>query len=370
MKIDHVRFYVTDASATRDWFIQRLGFQSVAGGASEQSQVEIVRSGNIFFVLCSALTGDSPVAEYLRQHPAGVADLAFEVEDVATIVTHAVQQGASLRHQLQTESQPQGELTWATIAAWGDVTHTFLQRSGQTSLLPLAIVPEPLNCLRSVSTVDGNFSAIDHVVLNVAAGDLESAVTWYEKVLGLQARQKFEIQTEYSGLCSRVMSHAGGQVQLPINEPMSPTSQIQEFLNANRGAGIQHIALETVNLVTTIAQLRQTGLPLLQVPATYYDQLRQRSGLCLSEAAIAAIAAEQILVDWQDQGEDCDRAVLLQTFTQPIFAEPTFFFELIERQPNLDGQLKRAQGFGEGNFRALFEAIEREQIRRGSLLAN
>jgi 4-hydroxyphenylpyruvate dioxygenase len=161
------------------------------------------------------------------------------------------------------------------------------------------------------------------------------------------------------------MLHPLGLVQLPINEPASANSQIQEFLDLNRGAGIQHIALETENLVETIARLRQNGLALIRVPETYYSQLRERPGLPISEAILQAIAAQEILIDWQD---DSHSAALLQIFTEPIFDQPTVFLELIERQTSLvNGQLRRAYGFGEGNFRALFEAIERQQIQRGSL---
>ncbi len=204
---------------------------------------------------------------------------------------------------------------------------------------------------------NSTFSGIDHIVLNVASGDLERAVAWYKDTLDFHAQQTFRIQTEHSALSSQVMvSHSGG-VQLAINESASPNSQIQEFLDVNRGPGIQHIALKTPNIVQSVAQLRSNGLPLLPVPSMYYTQLQQRHTLPLSATQLQEIAQQQILVDWE---ENTPQALLLQTFTQPIFEQPTFFFELIERR-------FQARGFGEGNFRALFEAIEREQIKRGSL---
>ncbi|MCV3216491.1 VOC family protein, partial [Plectonema radiosum NIES-515] len=196
-----------------------------------------------------------------------------------------------------------------------------------------------------------------HIVLNVAVGDLERAVTWYEEVLDFQPQQAFKIKTDRSALYSRVMLSRDGGVQLPINEPASVHSQIQEFLDVNRGAGIQHIALQTPNIVDAIALFRQNGLSLLPVPQSYYSQLKQRKKLPLSAFELEAFARQQILVDWK---EDTQKAVLLQIFTQPIFTQPTFFFEFIERR-------FQAQGFGEGNFQALFEAIEKEQIKRGSL---
>jgi 4-hydroxyphenylpyruvate dioxygenase len=198
-------------------------------------------------------------------------------------------------------------------------------------------------------------------VLNVATGDLERALRWYEDVLGFQRQQTFMIQTDQSGLRSQVLVHPISGVQFPINEPTSANSQIQEFLDVNQGSGIQHIALQTPQIVKAIAQLRNLGLSFLPIPPTYYTQLRlSHPKLPLSASEFEEITAQQILVDWQDKSTN---ALLLQTFTQPIFEQPTFFFELIERRQG-------AQGFGEGNFRALFEAIEREQLKRGSLELN
>jgi 4-hydroxyphenylpyruvate dioxygenase len=195
------------------------------------------------------------------------------------------------------------------------------------------------------------------VVLNVAAGDLERAVAWYKDTLDFQSQQTFKIQTDRSALHSQVMVSHNSRVQLPINQPASPNSQIQEFLDVNRGPGIQHIALQTPNIVPSVAQFRYSGLSFLPVPPSYYTQILHRQGLPLSIAEVEEIARQQILVDWEDT---TPQALLLQTFTQPIFGQPTFFFELIERRVG-------AAGFGEGNFRALFEAMEREQIKRGSL---
>ena len=381
MKVDHVCFYVNDAITTRNWFTQKLSFRSVGSYVSTDRVTEVVQAGAIYFLLCSATTERSPVATFLQRHPPGVADIAFCVEDLATTLAQAQQHGATLLKPLQTEVQAQGILRWATLAAGGDLTHTLLERTGVTALLPQAIAPlenvlmtqhgsSAKASTRAGALLDssnvGLFTTIDHIVLNVAAGELTRSVAWYEKVFGLQPQQSFAIQTTYSALCSRVMRHpAPGGVQLPINEPASPNSQIQEFLDVNHGPGIQHIALETADLVQAIAQLRQRELPLIHVPAAYYAELRQRPGLNLSEAAVQQLEQQMILADWQ---HDTKHAVLLQTFTQPIFDEPTFFFELIQRQPSRDSERSElAQGFGEGNFRALFEAIEREQMKRGSL---
>jgi 4-hydroxyphenylpyruvate dioxygenase len=201
------------------------------------------------------------------------------------------------------------------------------------------------------------FTAIDHVVLNVPMGELQQAAQWYSTILDLDPGQHFTIQTEYSALHSLVLKR--GAVQLPINEPASSTSQIQEFLDVNRGAGIQHIALQTPDILHTVQQLRSSCIPLISVPDAYYHHLQQHYPL---EVNWTAIAAQEILVDWQD---DTAQALLLQTFTQPIFPQPTFFFEVIERQAYWhQGRYQAVQGFGERNFRALVTAIEQEQLKR------
>ncbi|MBW4523064.1 MAG: 4-hydroxyphenylpyruvate dioxygenase [Scytolyngbya sp. HA4215-MV1] len=376
MQIDHIHFYVPDACATRDWFVRRLGFQGVGAGGTIDTWSEVVRSGCIYVVISSPLCSSSPIAHFLAEHPPGVVDVAFRVPQLTPVLTHAIAQGATLLQPLQISQTTTGFLEWGQIAAWGTLRHTLLARTGITALLPslphLQVQVEAMELtdrctpnlppIAAATTKFGlPFTSIDHVVVNVAIGQLEQAIHWYEQVLGFQPQQMFEIRTAYSGLCSRVMVHPNSQIKLPINEPTTATSQIQEFLDVNRGAGVQHIALHTDDILSTIAQLRARELPLLQVPTTYYDQLRQR----LPQFNWQAIETAQVLVDWQD---DVPQAMLLQTFTQPIFEQPTFFFEVIERQPYWNqGQSRRVQGFGEGNFRALFEAIEQEQMKRGTL---
>ena len=382
MRIDHVQFYVDDAEASRDWFVHYLGLQPIASGANHHTRIEVVgtHSGKLLqgqcqrqcqFVLSSPLTSLSPTAQFLSQHPAGVADIAFLVEDVEAVMERATASGAKVLQPLQEYRHHQGCLRWGKIAAWGSLSHTLIERDDVTSLLPVYadvdwevkfFVDNDSSDTTQCSDDRTKFTGIDHVVLNVAAGDLERTVTWYKNTLDFQSKQTFKIQTERSALRSQVMVSRNSWVQFAINEPASPNSQIQEFLNVNRGAGIQHIALQTSNLVEVIAQCRRIGLPLLPVPLSYYSQLQQRQGFSLSAAQFEEIAQQQILVDWEDTAVGTVQAspLLLQTFTQPIFGQPTFFFELIERR-------SQARGFGEGNFRALFEAVEREQLKRGSL---
>ncbi|BAY38977.1 4-hydroxyphenylpyruvate dioxygenase [Nostoc sp. NIES-2111] len=343
MKIDHVHFYVEDAKGWRDWFLNYLGFTAVSSSLSSlHTCTEVVKSGSVCFLLSSPLLPTSPVAEFLRQHPPGVADVAFAVDDVEDAIAHAQAQGATILQSIEERKIDNITRKCGKIAAWGGLTHTLIEK---------------LSTDIQINSTPNYITAIDHIVLNVAVGELELAVAWYENILDLQPRQTFKIQTDRSALYSQVMVSRDGSVQLPINEPASTNSQIQEFLDFNKGPGIQHIALQTQNIVSAIAQFRNRGLPLLSVPQTYYSQLKQRLALPLSSTEIDAIAQQEILVDWQKEHQ---QGVLLQIFTQPIFAQPTFFLEFIERR-------SQAQGFGEGNFRALFEAIESEQMKRGTI---
>ncbi|MDB9511808.1 VOC family protein [Kamptonema animale CS-326] len=397
MEFDRIHFYVEDAPTLRDLFVGQLGFQAIASAANNNTCTEVVSNGNICFILSSPLTAASPVATWLKLHPPGVADIAFRVGNLESVMAQATTHGAKVLQPIQ---QKQDYLKFAKITGWGDLTHTLIEQKtpltvgqlftilGQsdsandqalpftTSIdrqspianhqLPITNYPSPItNYQLPITNSQALFTSIDHAVLNVETGDLELAVKWYQNTLGFQPQQNFEIQTKKSALRSRVMIHSSGSVQLPINEPASANSQIQEFLDANRGAGIQHIALQTNNILQVVTELRSRGLPFLPVPSTYYSELRQQSENYLSSAEWEAIEVCQVLVDWQ---KNISEAMLLQIFTQPIFKQPTLFFELIERRKAwVKGQQIQAQGFGEGNFRALFEAIEREQIKRGSL---
>lgn len=352
MQIDRIHFYVEDAKAWRNWFVNHLGFQAIASDVSTHTCSEVIKNGSVCFELSSPRTQLSPVAQFLRQHPPGVADIAFVVENVTALMEQAIANGAKVVQSIQ-----QNEFCkWGKIAAWGSLCHTLIERN-QNGLRPAALTEFRTQNSKPHHLTPLSFTGIDHVVLNVAMGELERAVEWYQNTLGFQSKQSFKIQTNRSALHSQVLVSPDDRVQLPINQPASANSQIQEFLDANCGAGIQHIALHTANIVQNVAQFRASGLSFLPVPPSYYTQLTQRQGLPLSTTELAEIAQQQILVDWQASDP---QALLLQIFTQPIFGEPTFFFEVIERR-------FQAPGFGEGNFRALFEAIEREQIKRGNL---
>jgi 4-hydroxyphenylpyruvate dioxygenase len=361
MKIEYVHFYVEDAKFWRDWFVKHLGFQVLSNPVQEylkfEDQIpalapqlhtwtEVVKSGSVCFLLSSPLLSTSPVVEFLRHHSPGVADVAFCVDDVEAVIKRAETYGARVLEPIQQHQQAEQYIKWSKIGGCGSLAHTLIERSS------------PIRHKVNESLV----TAIDHIVLNVAAGDLEKTIAWYEYIMDFQPQQVFNIKTERSALHSQVLISRNGCVQLPVNQPTTPNSQIQEFLNFNRGAGIQHIALQTHNIIAAIAQFRSCGLSFLPVSRAYYDQLQLRPTLPLQPEELKAIAQQKILVDWQEDTSVSRQQIplLLQIFTQPIFGKPTFFFEFIERRD-------QAKGFGEGNFRALFEAIESEQMKRGTL---
>jgi len=368
MNIDHVHFYVEDAEFWRDWFVQILGFHWIESRSSVHTRTELIESGTISFRLSSPLSPESPVAQYLHRHPPGVSDVAFHVTNLEAILERADTIGVAILQPIQHDESATRSIKTAQVQGWGDLKHTLIET--EKAAAPVrSIDRQRFRSPSATSSISSTrlptyLTGIDHIVLNVAIGELEPTIAYYESLFCFQRQQSFSIRTDRSALCSQVLKHPNGTVQLPINEPASSGSQIQEFLDLNRGAGIQHIALQTADAVETIAQLRQRGLPFLTVPATYYDQLQQRSGFLFADADWQRIQAQEILVDWKEDPQ----AALLQAFTHPIFEQPTFFFELIERRAYWKNQsYRQAQGFGEGNFQALFEAIEREQMKRGSL---
>jgi 4-hydroxyphenylpyruvate dioxygenase len=383
MDIDHLHLYVEDSRRWHDWFIHTLGLTpKPLDGAMGLWGVE---GANIRLRFSDPTAPGAEVKTFLQRYSPGVGDVAFRVKDLVTTLNRAIRAGAQV-------TQPRQQWAWGwgcQIQGWGGLRHTLMEwaPSVETSPPDLSersgtIAPTPMDkAVRSIGVTapkgldhplgisapepDLPWQAIDHVVLNVPLGDLDAAVAWYCQVLGFERQQSFEIETAQSGLRSQVLQHPEGSATLPINEPTSPNSQVQEFLNCHGGAGIQHVALRTGNLVQTLMALRQRGLSLLPVPRTYYDALGDRPGFWAAAEDWTAIAQQQILVDWDPA---TPQARLLQTFTHPLFERPTFFLELIERQRVMRGlAVAQAQGFGEGNFRALFEAIERQQQQRGSL---
>ncbi|BAZ07279.1 4-hydroxyphenylpyruvate dioxygenase [Calothrix sp. NIES-3974] len=358
MKIDCVRFFVTDGNLFASWLIDVLGFELVWGnqefpwigelseGNHPSQHTYILQSGSVRLIVSSPQQPSDDAVRYLQTHPPGVGEISFLVDNIEEAIARLDQNQIQILTPLQELKLEHQQIRWLTIAGWSSLTHishVLVERRWLTENLPCNHSPSPLE--------------IDHIVINVPDGELIPVSNWYKNILGFQPQQSFNIQTETSGLCSQVMMSPCGRVQIPINQPTTANSQIQEFINANNGAGIQHIALRLPNIIDAITQLRQRGLQFLSVPPSYYTNVCQRHGFPLTTAELQAIASQQILVDWH---QNTPFSPLLQIFTQPIFAEPTFFFEFIERR-------QQAKGFGEGNFRALFTAIESEQDKRGTL---
>ncbi|NMG58123.1 4-hydroxyphenylpyruvate dioxygenase [Geitlerinema sp. P-1104] len=351
VQIDHVHFYVDPAQVWRNWFVHLLGFQCQSSLRTLDHEQDVLDNGHLKLHLSAPRSPHSPIAQFLQKHPPGVADIALRVQNLAEICAHP-----KVRVLIPPHQTSGGELT-AQIAAWGSLRHTLIQGQLKAQLEEPALEKGP-----RTPELERPVEAIDHSVLNVPRGELQAVVEWYCQVLGFTPQQQFTIATARSSLHSQVLVHPDSGVQLPINEPTSANSQIQEFLDHNRGAGIQHIALKTPDILHWVPQLRQLGLSFLKVPGTYYEGLRQKPGFCLKESEWRQLIEAEILVDWNDATYP---ALLLQTFTEPIFKEPTFFFELIERRSvQVQGQSITAQGFGEGNFQALFEAVEQQQLQR------
>jgi 4-hydroxyphenylpyruvate dioxygenase len=352
MEIDSIHFYVVDAAPARDLLIDRMGLQALdvsqisscrqvgAAPASTDTSIDLIGNSHLLFSISSPLTATSPVSEYLRQHPSGVKDVSFRVLDLDEMRRKVDRLGI----EIVAVSSASDARPWLKIQGWGAIEHTIIQSSGA-----LAKDANPPNLNESIT-------GIDHLVLNVAAGELSAAVNWYRDLFDFQVQQTFDIQTPTSGLASQALVSSCQQIRFNINEPSSSNSQIQEFLDLNRGAGIQHIALQTDDLFTTIDRLQQQKLAFLTIPQTYYDRLQSRArsvqNPLLTDREWYQLQRLQILMDWSASKS---QEILLQIFTQPIFESPTFFFEFIERR-------NRAEGFGQGNFQALFEAIEEYNI--------
>jgi 4-hydroxyphenylpyruvate dioxygenase len=324
MEIDHIHFYVEDLATRRNWFIQNMGCEVISATASHRTATEVLKSGAVYFVLSSALSSTSPVASYLKKHPPGVADIALRVHRIETQLAKADQ----IQVSLQTLPSKGGLLKWAKISGWGSLSHTLIENTSSVDFCQAFFESgtQAESNLRAIADGAADFTQIDHVVLNVAAGVLGQVVEWYRNLFDFQVQQTFQIQTETSGLNSKVLMSQDGQVYFNINEPSSSKSQIQEFLDENRGSGIQHIALKTHNIVQAVMQMRQRGMKFLSVPATYYSQLNQRLQQekisQFSQTEAQDIKAQNILVDWQKNRPE---SILLQIFSHPIFEQRTFF---------------------------------------------
>lgn len=359
-RIDHVRFFVGNARQSVYFYRNAFGFDVVAYAGLETGLRDeagyVLRQGEITFVLTSPLRADHPENRRLLLHGDGVQDIAFQVDNVAAAYEEATARGA-IGVAAPTELEDEhGVYEYATIRAYGDTTHTFINRDRYQGVFAPGYQPLEPGRYSPGTFHPVGLKAIDHLVANVEDGKMDEWVQYYQRILGFEQLVHFDdqdISTEYSALMSKVVQDGSGRIKLPINEPAHGRrkSQIEEYLEFYGGPGVQHLALATDNILETVSALRKNDVTFLRVPDTYYEPLRERIGEI--DEDLEQLAKLGILVDRDEEG------YLLQIFTAPVEDRPTLFFEIIQR--------KGSRSFGKGNFKALFEAIEREQERRGTL---
>ncbi|RDU35806.1 4-hydroxyphenylpyruvate dioxygenase [Neobacillus piezotolerans] len=351
--VDYLEIYTGNAKQAAYFFCNAYGFHTVAYSGLETGNREtvsyVLQQRNIRLVITGSLVENSEVSAFVKKHGDGVKDVALLVDDVEKAFSAAVDRGAIALMAPTDYSDNHGSIKKAVIGTYGDTIHTLVQRNGYTG--PFMPGYEPYTQFDQIP--DTGLIGIDHVVGNVES--MDEWVEYYEKVMGFKEMKHFsdeDISTEYSALMSKVM-HNGGRIKFPINEPAEGKrkSQIQEYLEFYNGPGVQHLAILTEDIVSTVTALKDNGVEFLSTPDAYYEELSERVGQIDEE--ISKLRELSILVDRDDEG------YLLQIFTKPIVDRPTLFIEIIQR--------KGARGFGEGNFKALFESIEREQARRGNL---
>ncbi|MBX9680940.1 MAG: 4-hydroxyphenylpyruvate dioxygenase [Gemmataceae bacterium] len=359
-RIDHVRFFVGNARQSAYFYRNAYGFD-VVGYAGLETKVRheagyVLKSGDITFVLVSPLRASHAEVQRLVLHGDGVSDIALEVDDVRTAYNVAVLRGAVGIIGPTLVEDEYGAYEHATIRAYGDTTHSFINRDNYRGVYMPGFRPIDPSRYNPASARPAGLKAIDHIVGNVEEGRMNEWVEFYRKVLGFEQLVSFDdkdISTDYSALMSKVVQGGNGRVKFPINEPAKGKrrSQIEEYVDFYGGAGVQHIALATDDIISTVRALRANDVSFLRVPKAYYDTLSERIGKI--EEDLDELADLGILVDRDDEG------YMLQIFTKPVQDRPTLFFEIIQRAG--------AKSFGKGNFKALFEAIEREQALRGTL---
>jgi 4-hydroxyphenylpyruvate dioxygenase len=353
---DHVELWVGNAKQAAYFYEHAFGFTRTAYSGPETGVRDrasyALEQGDIRLVLTTALREDHEISRHHVRHGDGVRDIALAVPDVTEAYRQAVQRGArGVREPARLEDDD-GVVELASIATYGDTIHTFVDRSGYVG----AFLPGFISVSSNGRAQSAGLLSIDHIVGNVELGRMDQWVEFYERVFGMTNILHFgddQIQTEYSALMSKVMSDGTGKIKFPINEPAEGKrkSQIEEYIEFYNGAGAQHIALASENIVETVTDLKSRGVAFLETPDTYYEDAPTRVGEI--DEDFDELREHKILVDRDDDG------YLLQIFTKTAQDRPTLFFEVIERHG--------ARGFGDGNFKALFEAIEREQALRGNL---
>lgn len=354
--IDHIDFVVGNAKQAAHYYMALFGFERIAYRGLETGDREsahyLLQQNNIRFVFSTPLTPGSPLNDHLRLHGDGVRDIAFRVNDAQLAWEHTTSRGATSVREPETVSDSHGKVVLSTIQAYGDTVHTFVERKEYRGLF----LPGYVRIKSPLKARPVGLRTLDHIVSNQPEGKMEEIVQWYQKVFNFHrfwTVDDKDISTEYSALRSIVVADEDERIKMPINEPAKGKgiSQIQEYIDFYAGPGIQHIAMSTNNIIDTVSRLCENGVEFLSIPRSYYRTLVDRVGTIDEE--IMDLARLGILVDRDDDG------YLLQLFTKPVEDRPTLFFEVIQR--------RGSKSFGKGNFKALFEAIEREQERRGNL---
>jgi 4-hydroxyphenylpyruvate dioxygenase len=353
---DYVELYVGNAKQAAHYYKTAFGFQSLAyagleTGVRDRSSY-VLAQGKIRLVLTTPLTSHSPISEHLKHRGDSVKVIALWVDDARSAYHETVQRGATPYFEPTVERDDLGEVVRSGIHTYGDTVHIFVERKNYRGVF----LPGYQPWTSGYNPGETGLKYIDHMVGNVGWHQMNVWAKFYNEVMGFANLISFDdkdISTEYTALMSKVMTNGNGRIKFPINEPAEGKnkSQIEEYIEFNEGAGCQHIAVATDNIVFTVSEMRRRGVEFLHVPGAYYDTVGERVGII--EEDLAVLKELGIMVDRDDEG------YLLQIFTRPVEDRPTMFFEIIQR--------KGAKSFGKGNFKALFESIEEEQRRRGTL---
>lgn len=358
---DYVEFYVGNAKQAAHYYKTAFGFQSYAYAGLETGCTDrasyVLKQDKIRLVLTTALKSDSPIADHVKKHGDGVKVVALWVEDARKSYEETVKRGAKSFMEPTVETDEHGEVVRAGIYTYGETVHMFVERKNYTGLF----LPGYEKWESDYNPAPVGLKFIDHMVGNVGWNQMDVWVKWYEDVMGFVNFLSFDdkqIHTEYSALMSKVMSNGNGRIKFPINEPAegNKRSQIEEYLDFYEGEGVQHLAVATDDIIQTVSELKARGIEFLPPPPqAYYDEIPERLGAHrdMMKEDLKELQRLSILVDADEEG------YLLQIFTKPVEDRPTLFFEIIQRMG--------AKGFGAGNFKALFESIEREQAKRGTL---
>jgi len=353
---DYVEFYVGNAKQAAHFYKTAFGFQSLAYAGPETGVKDrasyVIRQNKLTFVLTTPLRTGNEIADHIYKHGDGVKVLALMVDDATKAWNETTKRGGESYMEPQTLKDENGEIVLSGIHTYGDTVHVFVERKNYKGVF----MPGYRKWESNYNPTSTGLLYVDHCVGNVGWNQMNPRVKFYEDVMGFRNILSFDdkdISTEYSALMSKVMSNGNGYVKFPINEPAEgkKKSQVEEYLDFYNGEGVQHVALATADIVKTVRELISRGVEFLKVPTTYYDDLLNRVGHI--DEDLEPLKGLGILVDRDNEG------YLLQLFSKPVEDRPTLFFEIIQR--------KGAQGFGKGNFKALFEAIEREQEARGNL---